>query len=183
MLLLCYGQLSNFCLGIFSLLCTSAFCPADSQSGVVNSDNNGNYLLPGVHSKMIPLVSSLLLSSVHRSRSVFLSWSFIAAFLSSFSIVSFIPVIFVYPKFSIYGNFSCPSVQVDAMNPAMPYPGFDAGCNIILPICRTTNQWLGTGPAPENGTAASYQVSLMAAQVYCQLQENSDSAGRVPTHA
>ncbi len=45
------------------------------------------------------------------------------------------------------------------MNPAMPYPGFDAGCNIILPICRTTNQWLGTGPTPENGTA-SYQVRV-----------------------
>ena len=46
------------------------------------------------------------------------------------------------------------------MNPAMPYPGFDAGCNIILPICSTSNQWLGAGPAPANWTAAPYQVSF-----------------------
>jgi hypothetical protein len=46
------------------------------------------------------------------------------------------------------------------MNPAMPYPGFNAGCNITLPICRTTTQWLGTGPAPVNGIAEPYQVLL-----------------------
>ena len=42
------------------------------------------------------------------------------------------------------------------MNPLNPFPGFNPGCNISLPICRTTNQWLGSGPAP--AVVPTYQV-------------------------
>ena len=43
------------------------------------------------------------------------------------------------------------------MNPLNPFPGFNPGCNISLPICRTTNQWLGSGPAP--AVVPNYQVT------------------------
>ena len=42
------------------------------------------------------------------------------------------------------------------MNPASPISNFDTGCAITLPICRTTNDWIGAGTAP--AYVPNYQV-------------------------
>jgi len=52
--------------------------------------------------------------------------------------------------------------NLDPMNPRNPFPDgspLGAGCDIVLPICRTTNAWIGSGSAPSN--VPDYTVSFM----------------------
>ena len=59
---------------------------------------------------------------------------------------------FIYIYIYIY------HVQIDAMNPVSPIPNFNPGCNIVLPICHTSNAWIGDGPQPPGYVVPNYQV-------------------------